>query len=298
MSLFSKKKVIALHGGHFHADDIFAAATLQLVLKNRARIVRTRDEAVIRAADYVADVGGIHDPATNRFDHHQKGGAGSHENGIPYAAFGLVWKEYGARLCGSEEIAKLIEQRLVCPIDADDNGYPTIQPLGSVVPFTIQGFFYSKRPTWKESPDIYDKVFFELLPMAQELILREIKINRDYIEARDAVHAAYAAAPNKQVIELDHPYPFNEALFQYPEPLYVIIQRPSDGFWKVEAVRKNPHEFPNRKDMPAAWAGLRDEEFEAASGVKGAVFCHNGRWLAVTKTKEAAEKLANLAIIG
>lgn len=298
LSFFTKKKTVVVHNGQFHADDLFAAATLSLVLQNRVRIVRTRDEKTIESADYVADVGGVYDPALQRFDHHQKGGAGTHENGIPYAAFGLVWKTYGEQLCGSKEIAERIEKRLVCAIDADDNAYPIVQSLGVVSNYTLQGFLYLQRPTWKESSEMYDTSFYKLIPVAQDILLREISMTRDYIEGRDAVRAAYIAAVDKRIIELDRSYPFQEVLAEYPEPLYVLVQRATDGLWKIEGVRKNPAEFPNRKDMPASWAGLRDEALEAATGVKGSVFCHNGRWLAVAKTREAALALANLAILG
>lgn len=36
----------------------------------------------------VVDIGGVYDLETNHFDHHQIGGAGKRENGIPYAAIG------------------------------------------------------------------------------------------------------------------------------------------------------------------------------------------------------------------
>ena len=41
------------------------------------------------SADIVIDVGGQYDPDAGRFDHHQRGGAGERENGIPYSSFGL-----------------------------------------------------------------------------------------------------------------------------------------------------------------------------------------------------------------
>src|SRR5690606_7569866 len=102
ISFFTPKKTIVTHNGSFHADDIFACATLTLHLEQQGKgykIIRTRDESRIDSADFVVDVGGIYDEKTNRFDHHQPGGAGSRDNGVPYAAFGLVWKHYGHLVC-------------------------------------------------------------------------------------------------------------------------------------------------------------------------------------------------------
>ena len=298
MSFLSKKPTIAVHSGIFHADDIFAAAMLELAIGRECRIIRTRDEDKIRAADYVADVGGIHDEATNRFDHHQKGGAGTHANGIPYAACGLVWKKYGAQICGSQEVASRIEERLICPIDADDNGYQTYTPNGTTVPFTLQGFLYLKRPTWRESVEMNDASFMELVPVAKDILRREIKIIGDYLLADTEVEKAYAEAPDKRCVELSESFPFNEVLSKYPEPLYILTQRKSDTLWKLEGVRANPTGFEIRRQFPASWAGLRDAELEQATGVPGAVFCHNGRWLIVAQTKEAIQQLANLAFNG
>ena len=131
--IWNKKKIIT-HSGTFHADDIFACAVLSLHMKNKVKIIRTRDKSIIEKGDYVVDVGGIYDEQINRFDHHQIGGAGKRPNGIPYASFGLVWKKFGPLLCASKEVAEKIDQKLASPIDAEDNGLDISKPL-------IEGIF-------------------------------------------------------------------------------------------------------------------------------------------------------------
>ena len=49
-------KTIVTHDGSFHADDVFAVATL-LKLFPDANVIRTRDTSVIERADVVVDVG-------------------------------------------------------------------------------------------------------------------------------------------------------------------------------------------------------------------------------------------------
>ncbi|WP_143347946.1 MYG1 family protein, partial [Ensifer sp. 1H6] len=44
------------------------------------------------------------------------------------------------------------------------------------------------------------------------------------------------------------------------------------------------------------WAGLTNADLEAACGVAGATFCHNGRFIAAAKTREAALAMAELAV--
>src|SRR3712207_1683731 len=95
---------VATHPGNFHADDVFAVAVLSLA-EGPLEIVRTRDAEALDAADARVDVGGKSDPETGDYDHHQRGGAGERPNGIRYASFGLVWKQYGTSLAGSPEAA-------------------------------------------------------------------------------------------------------------------------------------------------------------------------------------------------
>src|SRR5215213_6104431 len=92
---------VATHSGSFHADDVFALAALSM-LGEPIEVVRTRDADAMAACDVRVDVGFADDPATGDFDHHQRGGAGERPNGVRYASFGLVWRAYGARLCGGD----------------------------------------------------------------------------------------------------------------------------------------------------------------------------------------------------
>ena len=52
-------------------------------------------------------------------------------------------------------------------------------------------------------------------------------------------------------------------------------------------------------EFNAANAGIeaaKDAALEAATGVKGAKFCHNGRFIAVAETREAVMEMARLAV--
>jgi len=68
------------------------------------------------------------------------------------------------------------------------------------------------------------------------------------------------------------------------------------------AVKGSDHD-PNRRRhlrhagrLPEAWAGLTDAALEAASGVPGAKFCHNSRFIAVASKRDAIIQMADLAI--
>jgi uncharacterized UPF0160 family protein len=75
------KKLIT-HGNGFHADDVTAYAILKEVLTKQGEtwsLQRSRDPEIIATGDIVFDIGDIYDPATNRYDHHQRGKAGARE---------------------------------------------------------------------------------------------------------------------------------------------------------------------------------------------------------------------------
>ena len=294
---FTKTKKLVTHNGSFHADDIFATATLSLVLDGKIKVVRTRDEKKIEEADYAYDVGGIYDPDKNRFDHHQKGGAGARENGIPYASFGLVWKKFGIELTGSSLVVDLIDKHIVAPIDASDNGYDLVEKDYDVSPFFfIQEVFTSMYPTWREKNVDTNKIFMGCVEVAKQILIREIIHEKDAILAEEEVASIYNNTEDKRILVLDKNYPCEEILNDYPEPLFVIYPRESDGYWGVKAVRENPMNFKNRKNFPESWGGLRDEPLQKVTGVPDAVFCHRALFLAVAKSKGGAIKLAKLAL--
>ena len=139
-------KTIVTHNGNFHADDVFSIAALKSIFPD-FNLVRTRDLAVIAQADIVIDVGGEYNPDTGRFDHHQRGGAGARENGIPYSSFGLIWQKYGVEICqGSQEVAHSVDAGLVSTIDAIDCGHVEGVSQGISLSQTISMF----NPTWQE----------------------------------------------------------------------------------------------------------------------------------------------------
>ena len=93
------------HSGKFHADDVFSSALL-LYLNPEIRL--TRGNKVPEDFDGI-----VFDIGRGRYDHHQKDSS-IRENGIPYAAFGLLWEELGAEILG-EDLAQKFDESFVEP---------------------------------------------------------------------------------------------------------------------------------------------------------------------------------------
>ena len=293
------KITIVTHDGQFHPDEIFAVAIICLVLEKENKnfpinIIRTRDKKIIESADNVVDVGSIYDPSVNRFDHHQKGGAGIRNNGIPYASFGLVWKTYGQVLTEDISVANEVEERLVMPIDAYDNGVGIYTTNNDVEPYTINNLFLAFRVTWKENVNQIDKRFTYLVDLAKNIIEREVKSIKDTQEAEVFVEEVYRSSKDKTLIILDKYLPWNRVISRYNDTRLVIFPDVK-GTWSIEVVQDK--DFINtRISLPKSWAGKRDSELETVTGVAGSIFCHSSRFVAFTKTRESAIALAQIAL--
>ena len=295
----SKEKVtIVTHSSSFHTDDVFAVATLLLVLEkdHEVEVIRSRDRSIIEKADYVVDVGDIYDPSKNRFDHHQAGGAGERANGVPYAGFGLVWKEFGESLCGSKEIAEEIDKKIVQPIDGPDNGFGFMKSnIPDIFSFDVGSMTHLFSPTWDEKDaDLY-KIFIKLVSYAKVILERMIKVGKDDLEARNILISTYNNTKDKRLIFSDEGFPWEAVLAKFPEPLFVIYEN-KDKNWTIKGIRNDASTFELRKKLPESWAGKRDEELEKITGIPGSIFCHRQRFMAVNKTKEGILKMAEIAL--
>ena len=285
---------IVTHDERFHADDVFATALMQIVFGEEAEIKRSRDSVDIENADIVYDVGGIYDDSKNRFDHHQKGGSGERENGIPYAAFGLVWKKWGEKLCGSKHASDIVDNRLIQVIDARDNGFSTHEKKHEeYTSYSIDTMVKTFLPSWKEEAD-YDERFFKAVDFVRPILEREIELARHKVEAIPLVEKAYSDAKDKRVIVLDRFIPWGEVLNMYEEPAFVIAPHLLTGKWNMIAVQEEG--FVNRIDPPMEWRGLYDEDLQKVTGVSDAVFCHRSGFLCIAESKKGIMKMLNIVL--
>lgn len=282
---------IATHNGNFHADDVFSVAALKTIFSS-FNLVRTRDLEVIKQADIVLDVGGIYDADAGRFDHHQRGGAGERENGIPYSSFGLIWKKYGVEICGgNKEVAHSVDTGLVSVIDAVDCGHVEGVSKGISLSQTISMF----NPTWQEEND-YDACFEEAVSFASRVLTRFIAAATGGISAKDIVAKAIEKAEDPRLIVLEQYTPWKTTVHRLSkEALYVVY--PSDtGEWRIQTVPVELGSFEDRKSLPSPWAGLAGKELQDVTGIADAMFCHNGCFIGGAQSFESVMKMADMAL--
>ncbi|MCO5327107.1 MAG: MYG1 family protein [Solirubrobacterales bacterium] len=292
---------VATHNGTFHADEVFAIAALGL-LPEPMEVIRTRDPELLAGADLRVDVGFRFEPAAGDFDHHQREFDEVRPNGVGYASFGLVWREFGARICdGDEEVAAVVEETLVQSVDANDTGQRITESLiEGVRPMSVNGVVGGFNARWDEDLTAAEERarFDAAVELAAGIIAREIASaasgRRAVRIVRDAIAAA-AESGDARIVTLPDNVPWKQVVVtEAPEALLVIYPK-RQGFG-VETVPVALGTFDNRLDLPAEWAGLENDDLARVTGVEDALFCHAKRFLAVARSREGVERLAELAL--
>jgi uncharacterized UPF0160 family protein len=290
--------LIATHDGSFHADEVFAVAALRL-LGDPVEVVRTRDRDTLAQADLRVDVGFRDDASTGDFDHHQRGFDTARENGVRYASFGLVWREFGARICdGDQVVADAVDETLVQPADANDTGQQLAQPLiDGVRPITVNGIIGGFNAHWDETltSEQERERFDAAVALARDILVRELGSAASGRRSQRIVREAIAAAADPRVVELPVNAPWKQVLVPETADALFVIYPKRQGFG-LHAVPRELGSFDNRRDLPATWGGLEGADLVAATGVEGAIFCHAKRFLAVARSRTDIKKLAELAL--
>ncbi|WP_434710236.1 MYG1 family protein [Rhizobium sp. YTUHZ045] len=294
---------LVTHSGGFHADELLSSVILTRLFP-QARLIRSRaPEWITPAPDRIIyDVGGAYDPAAGIFDHHQRG-APLRDDGQPYSSFGLIWKHYGREyLVASglpdhhvEALHSTFDTGFVLPIDLTDNG--ALSPSGPLASLTLPALLETLKPVFDEQePEADDRAFRAALAIARSFIDAGIAQRAAKLRAEAIVYRAIEVAGQGRILELPRGMPFRPAIVKAGADHLLFVVHPREKDWCVTGIRRGDDGFELRADLPATWAGLTNGELEAVCGVEGASFCHNGRFIAAAKTREAALAMAELAV--
>jgi uncharacterized UPF0160 family protein len=288
------------HSGTFHADDVFAFAVLQAALRD-VELTRTRDPSIIDRADIVFDVGSVYDPARRRYDHHMRDRPLRPDGTTPYSSVGLIWREYGGAAlrmwipaldeAHAKQVWADLDGGLILEIDQADNG---VAPVGTGhLSQVVEAF----NPAWDETKD-ENAAFMDAVEFASAVLMRAA--NQAAAEARAAgiVLDAAKGAEDPRVIVLEQKLPWEKPVFDagLTAVLFVIYPNEERTSWYCRTVPPEPNSFGQRLALPAAWGGLRDDEFSAASGIADGVFCHPSLFICAARTRTSAIMLAQKAM--
>ena len=314
---------IATHSGSFHADDVFGVGVLMGVFPSHM-LVRTRKQERIDAADFAVDVGGSWDAATGRFDHHQRGFDGArpaHDAngktvaGVGYASAGLVWTAHGndyvkawARTHGQslttqavEEIVRSIDHSLVQYLDIVDTGQGDVSPgifgLSSLIAQLNTHWMEEKGMDGKAKAQLQETRFREAIAITRKFLDHAISKKVAQICAMDTVRQAPRLLDGRVLHLQEGGMPWSRVVAdEMPEVMFVIYPDSDGDQYQVKTVPVEPGSFTARLDLPKSWAGLRDQELAAVTGVADSVFCHLNLFIGGARSFEGAVRLAAVAL--
>lgn len=290
-----KQATVVTHGGVFHADEVLATVILSKVLED-ITVLRT-----FKVPEGLSDDVIVYDIGFGRFDHHQKGGNGARENGVPYASVGLIWKEYGHQIventANPELVWELIDRDLIQGVDATDNGAMP-KPESELSNMSFSNIISGFNPTWDSNEDS-DEAFIKAVEFAETVFENTLKNATAKAKAQKIVEEAIEKS-QEHIMVLEQFVPWQEFVFssenaKASEVQFVVF--PSNrGGYNWQCVPDVLGGFGQRKTVPSEWRGLSGENLQKVTGVPTANFCHAAGFLGSAETFEDAYALAKLAV--
>ena len=262
------------HSGKFHADDVFSAALL---------LYLNPEITILRGNKVPEDYNGlVFDIGRGKYDHHQKDSR-IRENGVPYAAFGLLWEELGDELLGPE-LAEKFDESFVQPLDINDNTGEKNELA------TLIGNF---NPGW-DSKSSNDAAFFQAVSVAGMILENKFehyrgseradkRIEEILVEHQKALSEGDIPAENTNILVLPEFIPCQKRL---SETNIAFVIFPSNRGGYCIQPQKKEYSMNYKCSFPAQWLGLEGEDLIRTTGLKSAVFCHKGGFLMTCKTLE------------
>lgn len=265
------------HGGKFHADDVFSAALL-LYLNPEIQIARGNKVP----EDYD---GIVFDIGRGEYDHHQIDSR-IRDNGVPYAAFGLLWEQLGAEILG-EELAQEFDEAFVQQLDNNDNTGEKNELA------TLIGNF---NPTWDASIS-GDEAFFRAVGVAGMILEnkfeRYLGNERANRRIEEVITAQDKSTDDTRILVLPEFIPCQKRLSE-TDIAFVIFPSNRGGY--CIQPQKKEYSMNYKCSFPKEWLGYENEELVQATGLVSAGFCHKGGFLMTTGTLEDAISACKISL--
>lgn len=251
------------HGGKFHADDVFSAAVLTLM---------NPDIQIERGFHVPEEFNGlVFDIGFGEFDHHQADKK-IRENGVVYAAFGLIWEKFGDFFL-DEEDKKIFDEKFVQPLDDSDN-YGTENEIAKLI---------SKfNPSWDEKTD-ENECFHRAKQFAMTILNNEFRYMKGVSRATKLVTELLPTAKNG-ILVLDQYVPYKKSL--EGTDIDFVIYPSKRGGYCAQSLSLDEDREVLKYSFPQEWRGKSCEELKNISNIKTLSFCHNSGFLLSAATVE------------
>lgn len=258
-------KGIVTHTGTYHADDVMSGALLLLAGVCDAQDINRVQNLPENFEGLAFDIG------RGTFDHHQID-ARVRDNGVKYAAFGLLWdfigrdtimkvyNEQNQKPAPSEVVEIAFEDfdAFIQMLDQTDNFGPEKYP-------NSLSYMISARSTVDPGDDGY------YCAITMYLYDLECMVRRVIINAENKVLAKHMGT--KEVVIIDNGKYIPAICFKGTKTKFLVQKSNREGLWNLNAV--NPWSIVLEKDE-----------------MEGCQFLHTAKFLATFTSLEAASKAA------
>jgi len=292
---------IASHSGRWHEDEIVAVSILTTIFKNHG-IIRSRDKAILDTADFVVDVGDVYDHTTRRYDHHMAD-TPRDDDGHRLSSAGLIWRHYYRAYLTAinipttfkegnetihllEEVASVIKNRWIHPIDLVDNG-------DIAGPTVISELVANMRPISSENTKVVcDRKFNETVALISNLLERAcfhaaesiIAKAKYYYTAKQFTHddrimISPTTIPHGSFGDLDTAHFVIHPVQEYVDDTtyrYIINPIRGTGFTRYKT------------NIPSTLLGTRTDVIYEKTGVEGIHYIHHSGHMCIADTLESA----------
>jgi uncharacterized UPF0160 family protein len=199
-------------------------------------------------------------------------------------------------------MAYAIDADVVQYLDLSDVGAAKNAPGGYGLSAVISGF----NPNWLDEQRLGYGAETEAFRLSQfrramailtDIMVNAVKYRVGSLLALEQVRQSELLEGGKVLFLKNGALPWTAVVRkEMPKVLFVISHNVAEQRYMIHTVPLSPDNFDARADLPEAWAGLRDAELAAVTGVPDAGFCHNGRFIAAAKSFEGVHTMAKLAL--
>jgi uncharacterized UPF0160 family protein len=178
---------------------------------------------------------------------------------------------------------------------------------GSVAPgiFGLSALIAQLNTNWMEEHGLtadakarlQEGRFREAIAITRKFLDRAIIKKISQIRSLDIVRRAPRLLDGKVLHLHEGGMPWTHVVVdEMPEIRFVIYPDSEGEQYQVKTVPVELGSFVARLDLPKPWAGLRNEELAAVTGLHDSVFCHSNLFIAGARSLEGALRLAELAL--
>ena len=253
------------HAGEFHTDDILSTVLLEKVFPGiEIERVYEVDSIPITTDTIIYDIG------LGEFDHHQENRR-LNQNGTPYAAFGLLWENFGKsfleqlHFSNIEEAFDTFNENIVEKVNiGDNNGYRNVK------------YFYENdlikqfNPKWyevKESVGIYEIQFRQAVQFAHQIFDNWMRDLYETVEVNSIEQDIFDQAVEKRqngLIILQENIPWQKFIKHsvYFDEIKLIIIKSHRGGYKLVSKNAQKLEIRNNPNLkfvhPSKFMGVAE----------------------------------------